>query len=47
MVRCLDHRVKIPMGGRVASLNVATAAAVILFEFARRDAVVDTRGEGS
>lgn len=32
----LDHRVRIPMHGRVASLNVAAAAAVILFELARR-----------
>jgi 23S rRNA (guanosine2251-2'-O)-methyltransferase len=32
----LDHRVRIPMAGRVASLNVATAAAVLLFEFRRR-----------
>lgn len=31
----LDHRVKIPMMGRVASLNVATAAAVLLFELGR------------
>jgi 23S rRNA (guanosine2251-2'-O)-methyltransferase len=32
----LDHRVRIPMHGRVASLNVATAAAVLLYELARR-----------
>ncbi len=32
----VDHRVRIPLGGRVASLNVATAAAVVLFELARR-----------
>lgn len=32
----LDHRAGIPMAGRVASLNVATAAAVLLFEGARR-----------
>jgi len=31
----VDHRVRIPMAGRVASLNVATAAAVLLFELAR------------
>lgn len=37
VARSLDHRVRIPMAGRVASLNVATAAAVVLFEFARRD----------
>ena len=32
----LDHCVRIPMHGRVASLNVATAAAVLLYELARR-----------
>lgn len=32
----LDYRVKIPMQGQVASLNVAAAAAVLLFELARR-----------
>ena len=32
----LDHRARIPMRGRVASLNVATAAAVFLFELVRR-----------
>lgn len=32
----LDHRVQIPMHGHVASLNVATAAAVVLFELVRR-----------
>jgi 23S rRNA (guanosine2251-2'-O)-methyltransferase len=32
----LDHRVRVPMAGRVASLNVAAAAAVLLFEFRRR-----------
>lgn len=33
----IDHRVRIPMSGRIASLNVSTAAAVILFELGRRD----------
>jgi 23S rRNA (guanosine2251-2'-O)-methyltransferase len=32
----LDHRLRIPMEGRVASLNVSTAAAVLLFEIVRR-----------
>jgi 23S rRNA (guanosine2251-2'-O)-methyltransferase len=32
----VDHRVEIPMQGQVASLNVATAAAVLLYEAARR-----------
>lgn len=33
--RVVDHRVRIPMAGRVGSLNVSTAAAVVLFELAR------------
>jgi 23S rRNA (guanosine2251-2'-O)-methyltransferase len=32
----VDHRVRIPLAGRVASLNVASAAAVVLFELVRR-----------
>jgi 23S rRNA (guanosine2251-2'-O)-methyltransferase len=32
----VDHRIRIPLGGRVASLNVASAAAVVLFELSRR-----------
>jgi 23S rRNA (guanosine2251-2'-O)-methyltransferase len=32
----VDHRVRVPMSGRIASLNVATAAAVVLFEWVRR-----------
>jgi len=32
----VDHPVRIPLCGRVASLNVATAAAVVLFELSRR-----------
>jgi 23S rRNA (guanosine2251-2'-O)-methyltransferase len=34
--QALDHPVRIPMLGEVASLNVATAGAVILFELLRR-----------
>jgi 23S rRNA (guanosine2251-2'-O)-methyltransferase len=33
---CLDHRARIPMAGRVGSLNVSTAGAVVLFELLRR-----------
>lgn len=32
----LDYRVRIPMAGRIASLNVSAAAAVVLFELRRR-----------
>ena len=35
--RCVDYRIEIPTSGRIESLNVATAAAVILFEFRRRE----------
>jgi len=35
----VDHPVRIPMNGRVESLNVATAAAVILFDLLRRSPV--------
>ena len=31
-----DHRISIPMRGRIESLNVATAGAVILYELLRR-----------
>jgi 23S rRNA (guanosine2251-2'-O)-methyltransferase len=33
----LDHCIAIPMAGEVASLNVSSAAAVLLFELRRRD----------
>jgi 23S rRNA (guanosine2251-2'-O)-methyltransferase len=36
ILRALDHRIRIPMAGRVGSLNVAAAAAVVLFELRRR-----------
>jgi 23S rRNA (guanosine2251-2'-O)-methyltransferase len=39
----LDHRVKIPMGGRVGSLNVSAAAAVMLFELRRRSRLATSR----
>lgn len=44
VARGLDHRVRIPLAGRVASLNVSTAAAVVLFELARRQRVADSLG---
>lgn len=34
--QAVDHAVRVPMAGRVASLNVAATAAVVLFELARR-----------
>ena len=40
----LDHVVRIPMGGQVASLNVSTAAAIVLFELKRRDRVANLDG---
>jgi len=36
IAQLLDHRIRIPMAGRVGSLNVSTAAAVVLFEALRR-----------
>jgi 23S rRNA (guanosine2251-2'-O)-methyltransferase len=36
VLAAVDHRVRIPLAGRIASLNVASAAAVVLFELARR-----------
>jgi len=36
VARAVDHWVRIPMQGRVGSLNVATAAAVVLYEIRRR-----------
>jgi 23S rRNA (guanosine2251-2'-O)-methyltransferase len=45
--RLADHRVSIPMRGRVHSLNVAAAAAVALFEWARRRTPRGAGGPGS
>jgi tRNA G18 (ribose-2'-O)-methylase SpoU len=42
VVRELDRRLRIPMSGRVASLNVAAAAAVLLFDAARSRALART-----
>jgi len=36
VARMVDHEVRIPMTGRVGSLNVSTAAAIVLFELRRR-----------
>ena len=35
--QAVDHRIEIPMHGHIESLNVASAAAVILYELRRRD----------
>ena len=40
VLKRVDYRVRIPMVGQVESLNVAAAAAVLLFELGRR-----SRGE--
>ena len=42
----VDHRVRIPLAGRIASLNVATAAAIVLFELARRSHPAGIGGSG-
>ena len=34
----IDQMLRIPLGGRVDSLNVSSAAAVVLFELGRRSA---------
>jgi len=39
----VDHRVQIPMKGRVASLNVSTAGAVLLYDLLRRSVLVDDK----
>lgn len=41
-----DHRIRIPMRGRVESLNVSTAGAVILYELLRRAELAGGRGDG-
>ncbi len=38
VLKALDHPLRIPMLGEVASLNVATAGAIVLFELLRRQA---------
>ena len=47
VIEALDHRVRIPMAGAVASLNVSAAAAVVLFEIRRRDLVTARGAAGS
>ena len=48
--RLVDHPVRVPMQGRVASLNVGTASAVILFELRRQSlgsrTPTGSRGDG-
>ena len=39
----LDHPLRIPMLGRVASLNVATSGAIVLFELLRRSQRVERK----
>jgi len=41
----LDHRVQIPMAGRIGSLNVSAAAAVLLFELRRRSGRLARSGD--
>jgi 23S rRNA (guanosine2251-2'-O)-methyltransferase len=43
----VDTLYRIPMQGRVASLNVATATAVVLFEWARRARLIPLGSPGS
>jgi len=45
VAEALDHRVRIPMAGRVGSLNVAAAAAVVLFHARLRSS--QARGENT
>jgi 23S rRNA (guanosine2251-2'-O)-methyltransferase len=40
----VDHRLRIPMRGRVGSLNVASAAAILLYEWVRRSEPGPRRG---
>ena len=42
-----DHRIRIPMQGRVESLNVSTAGAVILYELLRRAEVAAGGASGA
>lgn len=46
VIEALDHRVRIPMAGAVASLNVSAAAAVLLFEIRRRDLLAGSATTG-
>ena len=46
VLAAVDHRVRIPLAGRVASLNVASAAAVVLFELSRRSRPAGAVGPG-
>jgi 23S rRNA (guanosine2251-2'-O)-methyltransferase len=44
VLRAVDHSIRIPMGGQVGSLNVSTAAAVVLFELGRRSMLATPAG---
>jgi 23S rRNA (guanosine2251-2'-O)-methyltransferase len=41
-----DHLVEIPMRGEIASLNVATAGAIILYDLLRRSESIAVRSDG-
>jgi 23S rRNA (guanosine2251-2'-O)-methyltransferase len=41
-----DHLVEIPMRGEIASLNVATAGAIILYDLLRRSESIAARSDG-
>jgi 23S rRNA (guanosine2251-2'-O)-methyltransferase len=36
VLSAIDHRIRVPLAGHIESLNVSTAAAVVLFEWRRR-----------
>ena len=46
VLKLADHRVAIPMSGQVASLNVSTAGAVILYDLLRRSLEGDGQDPG-
>jgi len=36
LIKLTDHQIKIPVLGKIASLNVATAAGILIFEVLRQ-----------